>query len=259
MAGPDQGQRIEVAVSPQQPPVQTAAGTVARSRRDRADHLPCRDRLAARHQRFHRLVGRPQRGLPGSGVGHGDHACARDRPHEGHHPALEHPDRCAGRGGQVHAPVPGRPGQRRRIEAPQHIRERVPDRQWQRQQCPRCLSCGRGRRGRSGVRRLRGHGDRHGQQEQQPQAQQQRAAVGTRGTGGEGAGVSRHGQDSPRPARHTGASSPHLWTAPGVWKTRSPTRVRRGIYRAVRSVSFSSRTLHSRPGMPGRLRTPRHR
>lgn len=115
--GRQQRERIHIRGAPQQPPVQTTGRTVPRPRRQARDDL-ARDHLRPhRQQGLDRLVRHPQRWLARIGEDQRQHAPPADPPRERDPPRAHRPHLSAGRGSQVHAPMPGSVRRRGRLPA----------------------------------------------------------------------------------------------------------------------------------------------
>ncbi len=113
----EQGERVEVARAAQQPPVQTVPrGAVVAAVGEGPDDLAGADGRTRGHRALDRQVGRPQRWIPGGGVGHRHHRAAGHRSGERDDAGSGGPDRGTDGRGHVHAPVPGRPAGGRRFE-----------------------------------------------------------------------------------------------------------------------------------------------
>ncbi|GAA1093262.1 hypothetical protein GCM10009663_41160 [Kitasatospora arboriphila] len=117
VAGAEQGERVEVPGAAQQSPVQAVPGrAVVAAVGEVPDHLTRPDGSARGDRALDRQVGRPQRGIPGSGVGDRHHRSSGHRSGEGDDAGSGGPDRRADRRRHVDAPVPGRPEGSRRLE-----------------------------------------------------------------------------------------------------------------------------------------------
>lgn len=119
-----QGQRVEIDRAPQQPPVQTARGTVRRTGAEPGHHLPRSHRIPLGDQRLHRLIGDPQRRRTRPGQSDRQHPAARDPARERHPAPGSGPYHRARRGGEIHPAVPPAVRRLRRLPAAQHHRPR---------------------------------------------------------------------------------------------------------------------------------------
>lgn len=226
------------------------------------------DRGADRQCPGDRQIGGPQRRLTGARVDHGHHAPPADPPHEGDRAGCRRAHLGALGRRQVGPAVPALPWLGRGIEAAEQLGT-AGDRPgaWGSREAATGCAGVLGPGGRVRYEQPAEHGQQQAaDQHREPSAgrgpRRQPAAAGRRPGGGSG-----HGRYAAR--RSLGPPPPAglLWTTPGLWRTASPGRGMPPVRaRAAGSgIALSrlpchrSRTLLSRPGVPGRLRTPRHR
>ncbi|SFG38850.1 hypothetical protein SAMN05421678_105338 [Actinopolymorpha cephalotaxi] len=119
-SGTEQGQRVEVVVAAEQPPVQARSRRAVTAGRTQQAELRTRvDMGADRDLRPHRLVGRTEISVPD-----GDHTASGEESRIGDHPRARGSDRLALRTEQVDAAVARAPRNVGGIEAVNDLRAR---------------------------------------------------------------------------------------------------------------------------------------
>lgn len=193
--------------------MQTARGTVRRSRGDRGDHLSGAHRRAFRQERTDRLVRRAQRRPTRTGEDDGEHSAARDQARERDPAWCRGPYRGARRSGQINSAVPRPVRGCRRLPAPY-------DRGARRSHRPAAVAVGG--RGRARARDEQGRGEHRDERSAIHEAVDEAVHEAVNEVVHDAVLDAVHGTDRPAEHRHRADHGPNLWSTDGLWTAPSP-------------------------------------